>query len=97
MVSYGEDVGRHNTLDKIRGDCFLRGVDTRGGILLTTGRISSEMLNKAAKMGCPIIASRTSPTSLSVRLAQVWNITLVGYLRRGRMLVYANGWRLGLA
>lgn len=96
MASWGEDVGRHNTLDKIRGDCFLRGLDTRGGILLTTGRISSEMLNKAAKMGCPIIASRTSPTSLSVRLAQAWNITLVGYLRPSRMSVYANGWRLGL-
>jgi FdhD protein len=96
MVSSGEDVGRHNTLDKIRGDCFLRGVDTRGGTLLSTGRISSEMLNKAAKMGCPIVASRTSSTSLSVQLARAWNITLVGYLRRGKMLVYANGWRLGL-
>jgi FdhD protein len=96
MVSSAEDVGRHNTLDKVRGDCLLRGLDTRGGILLSTGRISSEMLNKAAKMGCPVVASRTSPTSLSVNLARAWNITLVGYLRRGKMLVYANGWRLGL-
>ena len=97
LVSSGEDVGRHNTLDKIRGDCFLRGVDTRGGILVSTGRISSEMLNKAAKMGCPIVASLTSPTSLAVQLARAWNITLVGYLRRGKLLAYANGWRLGLA
>ena len=97
LVSSGEDVGRHNTLDKIRGDCLLRGVDTRGGILLSTGRISSEMLNKAAKMGCPIVASRTSATSLSVQLARAWNMTLVGYLRRGKMLVYTNGWRLRLA
>jgi FdhD protein len=96
MMSSAEDVGRHNTLDKIRGDCLLRGLDTRGGILLSTGRISSEMLNKAAKMGCPVVASRTSPTSLSVSLARAWNITLVGYLRRDKMLVYANGWRLGL-
>jgi len=96
LVSSGEDVGRHNTLDKIRGDCLLRGVDTHDGILLSTGRISSEMLNKAAKMGCPIVASRTSPTSLSVQLALAWNVALVGYVRRGKMLVYANGWRLGL-
>lgn len=96
MLSSAEDVGRHNTLDKIRGDCLLRGVDTRGGILLSTGRISSEMLNKAAQMGCPIIASRTSPTSLAVRLARAWNMTLVGYLRRNKLLVYANGERLGL-
>jgi FdhD protein len=95
LLSSAEDVGRHNTLDKIHGDCLLHGVDTRGGILLSTGRISSEMLNKAAKMGCPIIASRTSVTSLSVSLARAWNITLVGYLQRGRMSVYANGWRLG--
>jgi FdhD protein len=95
LLSSAEDVGRHNTLDKIRGDCFLRGVDTRGGILLSTGRISSEMLNKAAKMGCPIVASRTSVTGFSVSLARAWNITLVGYLQRGRMSVYANGWRLG--
>ena len=94
LESYDEDVGRHNTLDKIRGDCLLRSVETRGGILLSTGRISSEMLNKAAKMGCPIVASRTSPTSLSVQLARAWNMTLVGYLRRGKLLVYANEWRL---
>ena len=94
MVSSAEDVGRHNTLDKVRGDCLLRGVDTRGGILLSTGRISSEMINKAAKMGCPIVASRTSPTSLSIQLARAWNMTLVGYLRRGKLLVYANDWRL---
>ena len=95
LLSSAEDVGRHNTLDKIRGDCLLRGVDTRGGILLSTGRVSSEMLNKAAKMGCPIVASRTSATSLAVNLARAWNITLVGYLQRGKLLVYANGWRLG--
>jgi FdhD protein len=97
LVSVAEDVGRHNTLDKVRGDCLLHGVETRGGLLVSTGRISSEMLNKAVRMGCPIVVSRTSPTSLSVSLAQAWNLTLVGYLRRGRMTVYANGWRLGLA
>jgi len=96
-MSLAEDVGRHNTLDKVRGDCLLRGVETQGGLLVSTGRISSEMLNKAARMGCPIVVSRTSATSLSVSLARAWNLTLVGYLRRGQMTVYANGWRLGLA
>ena len=97
MLSLAEDVGRHNTLDKVRGDCLLRGIETRGGVLLSTGRISSEMLSKAARMGCPVVASRTSATSLSVSLARAWNITLVGYLGRGQMSVYANGWRLGWA
>jgi FdhD protein len=97
LVSLAEDVGRHNTLDKVRGDCLLRGIDTRGGLLVSTGRISSEMLNKAARMGCPIVSAVPRPTSLSVSLARAWNLTLVGYLRRGRLTVYANGWRLGLA
>lgn len=94
IVAVAEDVGRHNTIDKLRGDCLQRGIDPRDHILLATGRISSEMINKAAKMGCPIVASRTSPTSMSVRLAREWNITLCGYVRRGRMNVYAHPERL---
>jgi len=55
---------------------------------MVTGRTSSEMLRKAAVMGCPIVASRTSPTSLSIEMAQAWRITLIGYVRSGRMRVY---------
>lgn len=87
-VSVQEDIGRHNTLDKIRGDCMLRGVETRDGILVTTGRISSEMLTKAAKMQVPIVISRTSPTLLALELARAWNITMIGYARGGTMQVY---------
>ena len=89
-----EDVGRHNTIDRLHGECLLRGVDPAGLILLATGRISSEMIHKAARMRCPIVASRTSPTSLSVGLAREWNITLCGYVRRNRMNVYAHPERL---
>jgi FdhD protein len=88
ILALAEDVGRHNTLDKIRGDCLLRGIETRDCILLSTGRISSEMMTKAAKMQVPIIASRTSPTSLALELARAWNITLIGYLRADEMRVY---------
>ena len=97
LLFVAEDVGRHNTLDKLHGRAFLAGVDTRDCLLLTTGRVSSEMLNKAHHMGAPIVASRTSPTSLSVIMAAAWNITLVGYLRRDRLTVYTHPWRLGLA
>jgi FdhD protein len=90
-----EDVGRHNTIDKLTGACLLRGIETRGRALLATGRVSSEMLRKGALMGCPIIASRNSPTSLSVAMARAWNITLVGYVRRDSMRVYAHAERLG--
>lgn len=94
LLYIAEDVGRHNTLDRLRGECLRQGVDPAGMILLATGRISSEMINKAAKMGCPIVASRTSPTSMSVDLAREWNITLCGYVRRNHMNVYAHPERL---
>ncbi len=89
-----EDVGRHNTLDKLRGMALLAGIDTAGGVLLTTGRVSSEMINKARSMDVPLVASRTSPTSLSVRLAAEWQMTLVGYLRRNSMNVYTHPHRV---
>jgi FdhD protein len=52
------------------------------------------MLVKAARMGAPVVVSRTSPTSLSLALARAWNITLIGYARAGRMNVYAGAGRL---
>ena len=90
-----EDVGRHNTIDKIRGASVLEGIPARGKVLLTTGRISSEMLRKSALIGCPVVASRTSPTSLAVEIARAWNLTLVGYARHGRLRVYSSPERLG--
>ena len=89
-----EDIGRHNTLDKIQGQALLEGVDTRGGILLASGRISSEMLFKAAIMGVPIVGSRTSPTNLALAVAERLNITVVGYLRQGSMNVYTHPERI---
>jgi FdhD protein len=94
LLLVAEDVGRHNTLDKLRGLAMLQAVDTRDKILISSGRVSSEMLTKAGHMGVPVIVSRTSPTSLSVTLAQAWGITLVGYVRQNRMNVYAGEQRL---
>jgi FdhD protein len=91
-----EDVGRHNTIDKIRGASTLEGISTLDKVILCTGRISSEMLHKSALMGCPILASRTSPTSLSVEIAKAWNMTLVGYVRNNRLRVYSGPQRLGI-
>lgn len=85
-----EDIGRHNCLDKLRGAALVEGIATEGQILLSSGRISSEMINKARRLQTPIVCSRTSPTSLSVALAEAWNMTIVAYLRQDRMRIYTH-------
>jgi len=95
LCQVAEDIGRHNAIDKLHGACLLGGIPTQSRGLITTGRISSEMLRKGAYMGCPIIASRTSPTTAAVELAQTWQITLVGYARHGKLRVYSFPERLG--
>ena len=91
-----EDIGRHNTLDKIAGLCLMNGIESENKILITTGRISSEMLQKAARLQVPILISRTSPSSLSIEMAERYGITLIGYARRDRFNVYTSGERVGL-
>jgi FdhD protein len=83
-----QDLGRHNTIDRLWGIAMQRNLDTRGKVLVASGRISSEMLSKAARMGVPVVVSRTSPTSLSVRLGAAWNITVIGYCRGEQFRVY---------
>ncbi len=96
LLLSAEDIGRHNTLDKLAGKALQQAIPTRDRILLTSGRVSTEMVTKARHMGVPLIASRTSPTSASLALAQGWNICVVGYLRGPHLRVYTRPERLGL-
>ena len=97
ILVMAEDIGRHNTLDKIMGECLMRKISTRDAILLTTGRISSEMLLKAARMGAPVVASRGSPTERAVSLGKELGITVIGYARGSRLSVFSGEERLRLA
>jgi FdhD protein len=85
-----EDIGRHNSVDKIAGKCLLEDIRMSRKFLLTTGRISSEMLQKSSRIGASIVVSRTSPSSLSIELADRFGITLIGYARRDRFNVYTH-------
>jgi FdhD protein len=89
-----EDIGRHNTIDKVLGRCLQEKIPTRDRILLTTGRISSEMLLKASQMETPVIASRGAPTERAASLGEDLDITVVGYVRGSRLSVFSRETRL---
>ncbi len=94
LLYLAEDVGRHNTIDRLWGSALRRRCETRETILVASGRISSEMIGKAMKMSVPVVVSRTSPTALSVALARAWNITVIGYCRGHQFRIYSGEQRI---
>ena len=94
ILVFNEDIGRHNAIDKIFGECMLTDIPTDDRIIITSGRVSSEILLKVAKRNIPILVSKSAPTNLGVRLANGLGITLIGFVRGERMNVYASGWRV---
>lgn len=89
IVSFQEDIGRHNAIDKIIGDALYNNLNMADLIVLTSGRISSDVMFKVQKMESAVIVSRSAPTDLAVKLAKQWNVTLVGFARGKRMNVYS--------
>lgn len=89
-----DDIGRHNAVDKIIGTLLLNHTDPTQLILLTTGRISSEILHKARRMSIPILASRGAPTHQSVLLAREMGITLAGFVRPTNFALFTHPQRI---
>ena len=94
ILVFSEDIGRHNAIDKIFGECILKDIPTDDRIIVTSGRVSSEILLKAAKRNIPLLISKSAPTDLGVRLANDLGVTLIGFVRGKRMNVYSNDWRV---
>lgn len=93
-ITIREDIGRHNAVDKIIGHALRKGLPPERLMLLTTGRVSYEMLSKAAKFGFPVIGSRTAATKQAVQLAKYLNIEVVGYLRGKMATIYTSAGRV---
>ena len=94
ILAFSEDIGRHNAIDKIFGECILTDLPTEDRLIITSGRISSEILLKVARRNIPILISKSAPTDLGLKLAADLGITLIGFARGKRMNVYTDSWRV---
>lgn len=90
------DIGRHNALDKIYGHCLRNKISVRNKIIVFSGRISSEILLKVAKIGCEIVLSKSAPTELALTLAEELGITTVGFIRGNSFNLYTHPERIVL-
>ncbi len=89
-----EDIGRHNALDKVIGRALMKNQKFGNKFILFSGRLSSGIVLKTARLGIPLIVSNTAPFSRAVKLAERLNLALVGFARKKEFTVYSGFWRV---
>ncbi|WP_248931079.1 formate dehydrogenase accessory sulfurtransferase FdhD [Paenibacillus hamazuiensis] len=94
VLAVRTDIGRHNTLDKLYGHCLRERIPTGDKVIAFSGRISSEVLLKTAKIGAGILLSKSAPTDLGLKLAHDLGITVVGFVRGRKLNVYTHAERV---
>jgi len=94
LITKTEDIGRHNALDRVIGYALRTGWDLTGTCVLISGRISSEMSRKCILAGIPIIISRGATTSLAIEMAEATGLTIIGFVRGGKMNIYTSPHRV---
>ncbi len=94
IIFFHEDIGRHNAFDKVIGECLAKGVSTSKKIILSSGRISSEIVLKSAAAKIPVVVSKAAPTTYAIALAKLYSITIAGFVRGSRMNIYTHAGRI---
>ncbi len=97
LIAFAEDIGRHNTVDKVIGEALMKKVDLSRVLLASTGRLTSEIVVKALQAGIPILVSLSAPTDKGVKLSEMFGLTLIGFARGKRFNVYASPARIDKA
>ena len=89
ILFFSEDIGRHNAVDKLIGKAFLRSIPVENKILITSGRVTSEIMTKAGRNRFPVLISRAAPSCMAISYAEDMGITLIGFARGERMNIYS--------